>query len=150
MSTKTEELRMSAYYFGFQRTGDPKIDRILSAVACAGKAYHHTEQWEEEAGERTGHTGTTPVEWIQNAANDAAQVQQEPAARDIEWQAINRVQQHTAGVIIAAVNLLAAVDERHDTQDAPQKYTVPYGAVNALRAALDSAPAAHTGEVSTR
>lgn len=41
------------------------------------------------------------------------------------------------GIIRAAINLLAACQERHDTQPAPQCYGVPYGAVNALRDALE-------------
>jgi hypothetical protein len=69
------ELRMNAYYYGFEPTGVPAIDAILSAVAWAGKAVHHTEGWSEEA--YSGQApeplrGETPVEWIQNAANDAA------------------------------------------------------------------------------
>jgi hypothetical protein len=39
------ELRMNAYYFGFAETGCRVVDEILSAVACAGKGYHHTEEW---------------------------------------------------------------------------------------------------------
>ena len=68
-------MRMNAYYFSFDRTGDEDIDRILSAVACAGKAFHHTDSWNEEAYDGSApepHRGRTPVEWIQNAANDAA------------------------------------------------------------------------------
>lgn len=38
-------LRMDAYYFGFSPTGVREVDEILSAVACAGKSYHHTERW---------------------------------------------------------------------------------------------------------
>ncbi len=71
MTTKTEELRMGAYYYGFTATGVIEIDRILSAVACAGKAFHHTDDWNDKCAGH-GHTGETPVEWIQNAANDAA------------------------------------------------------------------------------
>lgn len=41
------DLRMDAYYFGFSLTGVREIDEILSAVACAGKSYHHTEWWGE-------------------------------------------------------------------------------------------------------
>lgn len=68
-------LRMDAYYYGFAPTGVELIDRILSAVACAGKAFHHTEDWTEE-GIRPYEdvfTGDTCVDWIQNAANEAAQ-----------------------------------------------------------------------------
>lgn len=70
-------IRMDGYYISFGRTGDPAIDRILSAVACAGKAYHLTQDWNEECEPyESVHRGKTPVEWIQNAADDAA------AARD--------------------------------------------------------------------
>jgi len=64
---------MDAYYYSFDSTGVQTIDRILSAVACAGKAYHHTESWNNDT-----HTyedwqrGESPVEWIQNSAADAA------------------------------------------------------------------------------
>ena len=67
------ELRMNAYYYSFDKTGVTEIDRILSAVACAGKAFHHTSQWNEEAFPYPGHEGENPVNWIKNAANDAAQ-----------------------------------------------------------------------------
>lgn len=66
------ELRMDAYYYGFGSTGVPEIDRILSAIACAGKSYHHTESWQDECEPYDGHTGNTPVDWIWNAAKDAA------------------------------------------------------------------------------
>jgi len=65
-------LRMSAYYYAFDPTGVPEIDRILSAVACAGKAYHNTSEWLEGEFTPDGHAGNTPVEWIQLAAQDAA------------------------------------------------------------------------------
>lgn len=67
--------RMSAYYYGFNMTGLNIIDTILSAVACAGKAYHHTDQWTD--GDTPGKdynqrlSGDCPAEWIQNAAMDA-------------------------------------------------------------------------------
>ena len=65
-------LRMDAYYYGFEETGVPEIDKILSAVACAGKTYHNTEDWNDEAHPYPGHSGDDPVAWIQNAANEAA------------------------------------------------------------------------------
>lgn len=68
-----DELRMNAYYYGFDPTGVPEIDLILSAVACAGKAYHHTEDWSDGKSEWPLHEGKTPIEWIQNAANKAAE-----------------------------------------------------------------------------
>jgi hypothetical protein len=65
-------VRMDAYYYGFDPTGVPEIDRILSAVACAGNSYHNTEDWNDKSSPWEGHTGSTAVEWIQNAAIDAA------------------------------------------------------------------------------
>lgn len=72
--TSEPQLRMDAYYYCFEPTGVPEIDRILSAVACAGKAYHHTENWCEPT-EPSGDfmRGDCPTEWIQNAARDAAE-----------------------------------------------------------------------------
>ena len=63
---------MDAYYYGFDATGSETIDKILGAVACAGKSYHHTENWDEEVCVYDDHTGKTPTEWIQNAAIEAA------------------------------------------------------------------------------
>lgn len=68
-------LRMDAYYFEFAETGVEAIDRILSAVAQAGKGYHHTESWGDEGLADMGEFhGGSYVAWIQNAANDAAKV----------------------------------------------------------------------------
>lgn len=67
--------RMSGYYYGFGSTGLAGIDRILSAVGCAGKGYHHTERWADGPGDGTGYDhlrGDTYIEAIQNAADDAA------------------------------------------------------------------------------
>jgi hypothetical protein len=74
MNSATEEMRMDAYYYGFESTGIAEVDCILSAVACAGKAFHHTEDWRSECPAYHGGylTGNTPIEWIQNAAISAA------------------------------------------------------------------------------
>lgn len=73
MSDDSSKWRMDAYYYGFDATGVPAIDRILSAVACAGKGYHHTEDWTEPGSGGYEHLrGDNYVEMIQNAANDAA------------------------------------------------------------------------------
>lgn len=66
------KMRMDAYYYSFAETGVEAIDKILSAVACAGKAYHHTEQWGDSS-EWPPHKGSCPIDWIQNAANEAAE-----------------------------------------------------------------------------
>ena len=73
-----EPFRMDAYYYGFDSTGVMEVDRILSAVARAGKAYHSTDQWAEDA-----YGEGSPENWIQSAANDAAlewQVSRKPEA----------------------------------------------------------------------
>ena len=61
-----ENLRMNAYYYEFTPTGVLPIDRILSAVAAAGKSYHHTEMWTDDS------DGPSLVDRIQEAANNAA------------------------------------------------------------------------------
>jgi hypothetical protein len=68
------DARMQGYYIGFDRTGVVEIDRILSAIAHAGKAYHHTEGWNDELDWDYGpiKKGMTCNEVIQTAADDAA------------------------------------------------------------------------------
>lgn len=70
----SEGWRMNAYYYGFDRTGQVVIDRILSAVAHAGKGYHHTEFWTDhlDYGAPSHLRGDSYAECIQNAAIDAA------------------------------------------------------------------------------
>jgi chromosome segregation ATPase len=64
---KDGKLRLYAYYYGFDATSCEAVDRILSAVAIAGKMYHGTDQWtDEQDGE------PTPVAVIQAAADEAA------------------------------------------------------------------------------
>lgn len=91
------KMRMSAYYYGFDATGIPQIDLILSAVACAGKAFHHTESWDDEC-VWPGHSGTTPQQWIQNAANAAAAdlCASRQQVRELEWQRGTRKDDRTA------------------------------------------------------
>lgn len=69
-----EDARMDAYYYGFDRTGIGAVDRILSQVADAGKAYHNTDSWsdEYEPGWARGGDTRSHVERIQAAAGDAA------------------------------------------------------------------------------
>lgn len=67
------KMRMNAYYFAFEPTGVELIDRILSAVACAGKAYHHTDGWTDDTEPyEPFFRGTCPADWIYYAAADAA------------------------------------------------------------------------------
>lgn len=69
------DLRMNAYYYSFTPTGVEAIDLILCAVASAGKAFHETQDWNDNGMEcmYENCVGKHPVEWIQNAANAAAQ-----------------------------------------------------------------------------
>ena len=65
----SEELRMNAYWYSFEKTGCREIDEILSAVAVAGKMYHNTEGWTDV----WEHDGLSQIDKIQNAANKAAE-----------------------------------------------------------------------------
>ena len=67
------ELRMNAYYYSFSKTDSQSVNLILSAVACAGKASHHTDDWSNTCDfSYPPHEGRSPIDWIQNAANQAA------------------------------------------------------------------------------
>ncbi len=69
----TEPLKFNAYYYGFEATGSYPVDLIISAVARAGKAFHHTEDWDNEIEpHHPAFEGKTPIDWIQNAAKRAA------------------------------------------------------------------------------
>ncbi|GGD11756.1 hypothetical protein [Aureimonas glaciei] len=67
-NTEAPKLFMNAYYFGFNETGCRPVDEILSAVAQAGKGYHHTEDWTTPL----HGTNTSYADMIQEAANRAA------------------------------------------------------------------------------
>lgn len=71
------DARMDAYYYSFRNTGLAVIDSILSAVATAGKAYHHTEEW-GEAG--TWDDKPTHESRIQSAADESATLVRELVA----------------------------------------------------------------------
>lgn len=66
------DLRMDAYYYGFDATGYRPVDEILSAVARAGKAYHHTESW--YGSDSPNFPMENVVQPIQEAANRAAAI----------------------------------------------------------------------------
>lgn len=69
-----DDMQMDAYYYEFTPTGVFEIDKILSAIACAGKAFHHTQDWNDKCSYiPEPHSGKTPIDWIQNAANEAAE-----------------------------------------------------------------------------
>lgn len=74
---------LSAAYHDFTPTGNDAVDAILEAVACAGKAYHNTSQWDEPA--EYGNDGG-PSHWdaIQAAANKAARPEALPTEEAIK------------------------------------------------------------------
>lgn len=117
-------MRMSAYYYSFTPTGVDAVDRIMSAVACAGKAYHHTVDW----GEKTDPyepflRGTCPIEWIQNAANDAA-TPETAAERD-------RLREVIAELLAACRTALRYIENNERRMDG-----IPLDSGNTLRAAI--------------
>ena len=59
---------MDAYYYSFEETGCLDIDKILSAVATAGKAHHHTDEWND-----TDDGEPSQIDYIQDAACGAAE-----------------------------------------------------------------------------
>ena len=64
---------LNSYYFSFEKTRNEKVDNLLYAICRAGKAFHSTSQWNDEVGEIYKNVKCdTPIEWIQNAANDIA------------------------------------------------------------------------------
>jgi hypothetical protein len=68
--------RMDAYYYGFDRTGVPEVDAILSALAWAGKCLHSTADWDDpeyNLGCGPFDAGQSYIEVIQAAANEAAE-----------------------------------------------------------------------------
>ncbi len=69
-----KDRRLHAYYYAFDSTKCEPVDKILGAVACAGKAYHSTECWGDQTPAYDDHTGSHPIGWIQNAANEAAAI----------------------------------------------------------------------------
>lgn len=63
--------QMNAYYYGFDRTGNPHIDALLSAFATIGKASHSTEAWSEELEDDYGvvKAGSSLIDLVQEVAN---------------------------------------------------------------------------------
>jgi hypothetical protein len=113
---------MDAYYYGFDETGCGLVDKILSAVACAGKAYHHTENWSEEASPWDDHSGETPVDWIQKAAQEAAdRIEELQAKLDLSegalgvalasWRECQRILEQTEAKLTKSEALLAKAVE---------------------------------------
>ena len=72
----TPELNLCAYWYSFTFTECDPVDRILHAVARAGKGHHSTEYWAD-----TGNEGEPSyIDRIQDAANIAADAANATAA----------------------------------------------------------------------
>jgi len=56
-------------YLHFKKTGDEKVDAIVSILNDAGNGYHHTDGWGEEL---DYYDGKSYHELIQEALNNAA------------------------------------------------------------------------------
>lgn len=94
----SDDLRMNAYYYAFGRTGVRSVDLILSALAHAGKGYHHTEDWNDsDPGDWGPFRGPSYVDWIQNAANDAAE------QHEAMYQALKSIAATSGDPVIEAV-----------------------------------------------
>lgn len=101
---------------------------------------------------RSGAMNYSASDELQEEARVAVQAAYEPldaalrslAATQVpeHWKVVNEAQRAYGGIVKAAINLIAEVDERHDTKDVPLKHTVPYAAVVALRAAIEGFPPA--------
>lgn len=103
------DARMDAYYFGFKRTGIGAIDAVLSELAIAGKAYHHTDEWGEA---RTWTEGPSHESRIQAAADQAAELVRSLA--DVVEE-LRRRDESATRVIARQRADLAEVVERHTT-----------------------------------
>lgn len=79
LRTKGGDGSIDAYYFGFDPTGVPEIDRILQAVASAGCGSHHTDDWSVEGYVNgAGEKGViSPADAIQEYAERAAKAWRE-------------------------------------------------------------------------
>lgn len=83
---RAPDSRMGAYYYWFDRTGEPAIDAILSAVAYAGKAFHGTEDWDlTDVNYGPIRGDMSAVDVIQAAANEAARQLSHPAPAEQAW-----------------------------------------------------------------
>ena len=123
-----DDRRLDAYYFGFDSTGVPEVDAILSAVAYAGKGYHHTDEW--GGGESRFGEDRPYGDVIQAAANEAANRWDHTAAIAEKAREYVRVLDAWAcgeGVSRAAAwyALIAAIDAEREAQSRPDAHPNP-------------------------
>lgn len=112
-------------------------------VHDSSKALHFSRRGDAEAF-RDGYLGLYPRDWDVKAytvtehlwLTDTPAPPVSSGAEATEWKTPPASWRLIAK---AALNLLCAIDERHDGKEPPLKYAVPYGAVNDLRQALGDA-----------
>lgn len=100
--TSAGDRALTGYYIGFDSTGEQSVDRVLSMVARAGKAYHSTEYWSDDVDNPWGLTDGDPdagYSWndLIQAAGTAAATELADARAVAEW-AINIIQEMPAGI----------------------------------------------------
>lgn len=110
--------------------------------ACGHPLDSYSHCWECTLVEarRSGEFSIRGATTLADAAPSAPQPASSPVAAEgqkaVEWQTPPASWRLIAK---AAINLLFAIDEKHDTKQPPAKYSIPYGAVNDLRRALGAA-----------
>lgn len=97
------DARMDAYYYSFDRTGVGAIDRVLSAVATAGKRAHLTEDWNDGY-----HGAPSCVEEIQAAAEASAK-----EVRDLRRQIAEEIAQAIEAEHVDSGMFCCFSDQRH-------------------------------------
>jgi hypothetical protein len=95
---------LDAYYYSFEPTGDADIDRILGAVAYAGKAYHYTDSWTDD-----DVLAVSCEQNIQNAANLAALSRQSLTAREPATADVGRENHQLRNALIAMGRMIPGV-----------------------------------------
>lgn len=97
-------MNLLSFYLSFEPTGDKDIDLILSAIANAGKYFHSTERWNDEAPYKSDDDlkGRTPIDWISNAASGAAI---SIAAKDAELVKLREALKEARGWIVLAEDM---------------------------------------------
>ena len=111
-------MSLETYFFCFKSTGNAAIDKILSAVDRAAKAYRNTESWMEDSSYVPDpHTGEAPVDWIQNAANEAAEAQRVVAA-DRYKKGVDESAEFFDGIVKGAQLKLGQLQERYECNTA--------------------------------
>ena len=93
--------RMDAYYYSFDETGVGVVDAILSAVAQAGKNWHHTDEW------------GSPHDWTDDTRSDAQRIQ------DAADQCAVRIAAHVAAERDALLAMFEALVEFWEQEWSP-------------------------------